>query len=173
MLALIVLRSQDFRGHNRNPRLASPGSTTEVETVHPLLSCPAGTANLPAIPEPYLDNSQPPTQIPPADQDLPSVCRLAPRSARRPATGHRPPTGHWPPAADHVRFLRLLRPACRPRGAWAGSERYNAYLFRYTTPRSLPGGSRRADTNGVIGAYVVKPLTDGWSALRCHEGCEA
>jgi hypothetical protein len=34
-LALIGLRSQDLRGHNRNPRLASPGSTTEVETVHP------------------------------------------------------------------------------------------------------------------------------------------
>jgi hypothetical protein len=64
VLALIVLRSQDFRGHNRNPRLASPGSTTEVETVHPLLSCPAGMNNLPAIPEPYTHNTKPPTQIP-------------------------------------------------------------------------------------------------------------
>ena len=43
MLALIDLRSQDLRGHNRNPRPASPGSTTEVETVHPLLSCAAST----------------------------------------------------------------------------------------------------------------------------------
>jgi hypothetical protein len=42
-LALIGLRSQDLRGHNRNPRPASPGSTTEVETVHPLLSCTAST----------------------------------------------------------------------------------------------------------------------------------
>src|SRR6202044_3757066 len=42
-LALIGLRSQDLRGHNRNPRPASPGSTTEVETVHPLLSCAAST----------------------------------------------------------------------------------------------------------------------------------
>jgi len=33
------MRSQDLRGHNRNPRPASPGSTTEVETSHPLLSC--------------------------------------------------------------------------------------------------------------------------------------
>jgi hypothetical protein len=38
-LALISMRSQDLRGHNRNPRPASPGSTTEVETDHPLLSC--------------------------------------------------------------------------------------------------------------------------------------
>ena len=43
VLALIGLRSQDLRGHNRNPRPASPGSTTEVETVHPLLSCAAST----------------------------------------------------------------------------------------------------------------------------------
>ena len=43
MLALINLRSQDLRGHNRNPRPASPGSTTKVETVHPLLSCAAST----------------------------------------------------------------------------------------------------------------------------------
>src|SRR3984893_14028752 len=33
------MRSQDLRGHNRTPRPASPGSTTEVETSHPLLSC--------------------------------------------------------------------------------------------------------------------------------------
>ena len=43
MLALIDLRSQDLRGHNRSPRPASPGSTTKVETVHPLLSCAAST----------------------------------------------------------------------------------------------------------------------------------
>ena len=43
VLALIGLRPQDLRGHNRNPRPASPGSTTEVETVHPLLSCAAST----------------------------------------------------------------------------------------------------------------------------------
>src|SRR6202050_4692249 len=42
-----VLRQQDFRGHNRNPRPASPGSTTEVETSHPLLSCTA------MVPETY------------------------------------------------------------------------------------------------------------------------
>ena len=38
-LALIVMRPQDLRGRSRNPRPASPGSTTEVETSHPLLSC--------------------------------------------------------------------------------------------------------------------------------------
>ena len=46
MLALIDLRSQDLRGHNRSPRPASPGSTTKVETVHPLLSCAASTLRL-------------------------------------------------------------------------------------------------------------------------------
>jgi len=30
-LALVILRPQDLRGRNRNPRPASPGSTTEVE----------------------------------------------------------------------------------------------------------------------------------------------
>ena len=37
-LALIGLRSLDLRGRNRNPRPASPESTTEVEACHPLLS---------------------------------------------------------------------------------------------------------------------------------------
>src|SRR5262249_13090985 len=31
-------RQQDLRGHHRHPRPASPGSTTEVETSHPLCS---------------------------------------------------------------------------------------------------------------------------------------
>jgi hypothetical protein len=38
-LALIGLRSQDLRGYVRNPRPASPGSTTEVEACHPLWTC--------------------------------------------------------------------------------------------------------------------------------------
>ena len=38
-LAVISLRHLDFRGRHRSPRLASPGSTTEVEANHPLLSC--------------------------------------------------------------------------------------------------------------------------------------
>ena len=60
VLALIGLRSQDLRGHNRNPRPASPGSTTEVETVHPLLSCAASTVRS-AVPDriPITRGSQP------------------------------------------------------------------------------------------------------------------
>jgi hypothetical protein len=61
-LALIDVRSQDFRGHNRNPRPASPGSTTEVETVHPLWSCAAGMPS--AVYEPYTYNPRSPTAIP-------------------------------------------------------------------------------------------------------------
>lgn len=38
-LALIGLRSQDLRGYVRNPRPASPGSTTKVEACHPLWTC--------------------------------------------------------------------------------------------------------------------------------------
>jgi hypothetical protein len=88
-LALIGLRSQDLRGHNRNPRPASPGSTTEVETVHPLLSCPAGMVTLPAIPDrtrttPNHQHRFPARQDPPVTvAPRPSAQRISPAAARR------------------------------------------------------------------------------------------
>ena len=40
VLALIGVRNLDLRGRYRNPRPASPGSTTEVEACHPLVELP-------------------------------------------------------------------------------------------------------------------------------------
>jgi len=63
-LALIVLRSRDLRGHNRHPRLASPGSTTKVETVHPLLSCQPAARGETAAYDHTSCNATQPTRIP-------------------------------------------------------------------------------------------------------------
>jgi hypothetical protein len=63
-LALIGLRPRDLRGHNRHPRLASPGSTTEVETVHPLCSCRRPQEHATASNDLTLSNTGQPTRIP-------------------------------------------------------------------------------------------------------------
>ncbi len=63
-LALIGLRSCDLRGHHRDPRLASPGSTTKVETVHPLLSCRPDIARDDLLARPYTCNARGPNTIP-------------------------------------------------------------------------------------------------------------
>ena len=63
-LALIGLRSCDLRGHHRDPRLASPGSTTKVETVHPLLSCRPDIARDDLLARPYTCNARGPNEIP-------------------------------------------------------------------------------------------------------------
>src|ERR1700761_4070270 len=64
LLALINLRSRDLRGHNHNPRPASPGSTIEVETDHPLWNCQPDVARTTCSARPYTDNTEAPTQIP-------------------------------------------------------------------------------------------------------------
>ena len=69
------LRSQDLRGHDRNPRHASPGSTTKVETVHPPveLSGTRGTPRMTIILQPAPANSH---SLPRADR---SHARISPR----------------------------------------------------------------------------------------------
>src|ERR1700761_7859888 len=69
LLALINLRSRDLRGHNHNPRPASPGSSIEVETDHPLWNCQPNLARSHAravlcLARPYTSNTKPPTAIP-------------------------------------------------------------------------------------------------------------
>src|ERR1700761_2622841 len=69
LLALISLRSRDLRGHNRNPRPASPGSSIEVETDHPLWNCQPDLARslaraVSCLARPYITNTKPPTAIP-------------------------------------------------------------------------------------------------------------
>jgi hypothetical protein len=61
-LALIGLRSQDLRGYVRNPRPASPGSTTKVEACHPLWTrqCQHFGAYTDSARGPYLDMEMPP-----------------------------------------------------------------------------------------------------------------
>ena len=131
-LALIGLRSQDLRGHNRNPRPASPGSTTKVETVHPLLSCAAGTVRS-AVLDRTLTTRFRQAAFPATVSWAPVAAAPAPDSPDRGAGASTPSTtvtpGHrvtgaqlgqpvsatfyrFLPVECHTHWLRLVPPEC-------------------------------------------------------------
>src|SRR6202050_2507106 len=96
-----VLRQQDFRGHHRNPRPASPGSTTEVEASHPLCSFPNRTRQ-PGQRQPAPDPHQPdrtpalPPPPPPPRRHTPSPPRPPPRRRPPPPPPQPPQKRRWP-----------------------------------------------------------------------------
>jgi len=108
VLALIGLRSQDLRGHNRNPRPASPGSTTEVETVHPLLSCAASTVRSAVQDRTRITRSGQP--------GFPPAARVGMRRAGRGLARSRPGTGAGP--ARDRRLERQTRMKMAPASRW-------------------------------------------------------
>jgi hypothetical protein len=148
VLALIQMRSQDLRGHNRNPRPASPGSTTEVETSHPLLSCTSMVPEREQRAKPKYAHNAP----------GPSGCHG--RTGRSGVM--RNPRGHW------------RWPKSRPRGP---TGRVGAGLKGPDLPRDEARfSSRRLGRNPPSGTPVTRkdaaPLPDGCSpSPKCRQRC--
>jgi len=123
-LALIIMRSQDLRGHHRDPRHASPGSTTEVEACHPLAGNCAASPSLP-------DHRHRGSGAPRADQacqDQPpggahlDISHRRGKQLARPRAGctARQPSGRPRKATRNPRG-RGRWPKVRPRGLTGGS----------------------------------------------------
>src|SRR5215472_5951478 len=177
------MRSQDLRGHNRNPRPASPGSTTEVETSHPLLSCTCMVPEGEQLAKPKYAHNAPRPGEPEGRGAAWTEERGARDERRGKAVPQRRPAGE--PASTAAGTARKIAVMRNPRGRWRWPKsrprgptgRVGAGLKGPDLPRDEARfSSRRLGRNPPSGTPVTREdaalLPDGCSpSPKCGQRC--